>query len=116
MARRKKPQEENPQEERERSLIEVVCNHAKRSEKTSWNRKMDNMVKLMAKLRPIEQQIQELQVAKMPIIDEITDLRLQMVKECVHPYEYLVLNTNNITCKFCEKKIGLPNVNKKSNK
>jgi hypothetical protein len=112
MARRKKPEDETPQEERERVLIEAVCNHAKRSEKTSWNRKMDNMVKLMAKLRPIEQKIQELQAAKVPVIDDITELRTTMIKECVHPYEYLVLTESGITCKFCEKKIGLPNVKK----
>lgn len=109
MARRKAPENETPEQQEERRVKEAVANSANRSEKTSWNRKMDNMVKLMARLRPIEDQLIELQAQKIPIFDEIQELRKTMVNECVHPYEHLVIKDDHILCKFCGKKIGIPN-------
>lgn len=124
MARRKKPEEETTVETNERRIREEISNAANRSEKTSWNRKMDNMVKLLAALRPIEDQIIELQAKKIPLFDEIQVLRTQMVHECIHPFEYLVVNgasshdnflikppsTGNdyVVCKFCDKKLSIP--------
>ncbi len=108
MARRKKPEDETTVEERERRIKEAIANASTRSEKTSWNRKMDNMVKLLAKLRPIEEQVLELQSLKMPIFDEVQILREVMVKECVHPYQHLVLKDDHVLCKFCNKRIRIP--------
>lgn len=108
MARQKKPEGETTEQARVRQLLEYVANNASRSEKTSWNRKMDNMVKLMAKLRPIEEQIIELTAQKMPVMDDINELRLTMVNECIHPYEYLAFKDTHVECKFCGKKIGIP--------
>lgn len=110
MARRKTPDNETNDEQSIRHIKETIANSANRSEKTSWNRKMDNMVKLMSTLRPIEEQILELQAKKMPIFDEIQGLRLSMVKECVHPFEYLVVNVDHVVCKFCDKRIRIPDV------
>jgi hypothetical protein len=108
MARRKKPEDETVEQERERRIFESIANFSDRSEKTSWNRKMDNMVKLLAKLRPIEDQIIELQAQKMPVFDEVQELREVMVKECVHPYQHLVLKEDHVECKFCNKRIRIP--------
>ncbi len=108
MARRKVPENETKEEAKIRKQREGIANTADRSEKTSWNRKMDNMVKLMSRIRPIEEQIIALQSRKQPIFDEIQELRALMVKECVHPYEYLVINEDHALCKFCNKKISLP--------
>ncbi len=108
MSRRKKPEEETPEQTRERRLREEISNNANRSEKTSWNRKMDNMVRLLATLRPIEDQIIELQAKKIPLFDEISVLRTNMVNECVHPYEFLVIKETYAMCKFCDHKISLP--------
>lgn len=108
MARRKAPENETAEEQRERRIKESVANNPNRSEKTSWNRKMDNMVKKLALLRPIEEQIIDLQAQKMPIFDEIQELRADMVKECVHPYEYLAVHDAHIECKFCGKRIRIP--------
>ena len=47
MARRKKPEGLTPEEQIIHSVKEAIANNANRSEKTSWNRKMDNMVKLI---------------------------------------------------------------------
>jgi mannose-6-phosphate isomerase class I len=110
MARRKKHDNETVDETTERRLKEEISNNANRSEKTSWNRKMDNMVKLLAEIRPIEEQIIELNEKKIPIFDEIQEIRKQMLQDCIHPYEYVLLETNHAKCKFCEKKISLPNL------
>jgi len=108
MARRKKPEQETPEQTMERRQKEIVANTSNRSEKISWNRKMDNMVRLLASLRPIEEQILELSRQKMPIFDDIQKLRLTMVQECVHPFEYLVIKEDHILCKFCDKRISKP--------
>ena len=105
MARQKKPENETVEQARIRQILESVSNNSLRSEKTSWNRKMDNMVKLIAKIRPIEQQILDLMADKMPIADDVAALRSEMVKECIHPLEQLVYNEDVITCKFCNRKI-----------
>ena len=110
MARRKAPENETQDEQILRRQREAIANTADRSEKTSWNRKMDNMVKLMSQIRPIEDEILDLQAKKQPIFDEIQELRSLMVKECVHPYEYLAIHDTHAECKFCNKKISLPNV------
>lgn len=107
MARRKKPENETVEQQRERRIAEEISNSFSRSEKTSWNRKMDNMVALLAKLQPIEDQIIELQAQKMPIIDEVQKLRTVMVNECIHPYEYLVIQQDHVLCKFCGKRLSL---------
>ena len=105
MARAKKPENETPEQARVRQLLESVSNKALRSEKTSWNRKMDNMVKLIAKMRPIEQQILDLMADKMPIADDVAALRLLMVNECIHPIDQLIYKETFIECKFCYRKI-----------
>ena len=116
MARKKKPKNETEEQALIRKELEKVANVPSRSEKTSWNRKMNNMVKLLALLRPIEDQILELIAQKEPIFDEIQLLRAVMKKECVHPYEYLIHKGDHIVCKFCEKKIGIPRARKKDTK
>jgi len=106
MARKKKPENETDQEARLRQLFESIANDATRSEKTSWNRKMNNMVKLIALLRPIEQEILDLMASKLPIADDIAALRQEMVKECIHPLEQLINKEDHIECKFCNRKIN----------
>lgn len=108
MARAKKPENETEEQSATRHMLEQVSNNASRSEKTSWNRKMDNMVKLITRLTPIEEEILTLMTRKMVIIDAVGELRITMVNECVHPYEHLVEHENHIHCKFCDKKINLP--------
>ena len=113
MARRKKPEGETPDQARTRRAIETISNAATRSEKVSWDRKMDNMVRLMAKLRPIEDKILDLMAEKQPIFDSIAELRTDMIHDCVHPFTHLVLKTKDdeeyIECKFCSRKFRIPN-------
>ena len=50
MARRKKPENETTEQTRARRTLESIADNATRSEKVSWDRKMDNMVTLLSKL------------------------------------------------------------------
>lgn len=102
MAKRKKPDNETPEETSIRQILETVADSATRSEKVSYDRKMDNMVSLLAKLKPIEEKILDLMSEKTPIVDEITNLRREMVRDCVHPYQMLTHKGDNLAeCKFC---------------
>lgn len=104
MARRKKPENETAEQTKIRRQLEAVADSATRGEKVSWDRKMDNMVTLLANLKPIEDAIIDLMAQKMPIIDEITALRREMVKDCVHPYTHIQTQEDGtIQCKFCMK-------------
>lgn len=104
MARRKKPEHETLEESQHRRLLEQVADAATRGEKVSWDRKMDNMVSLLAKLKPIEDQMVDLMAAKIPILDEVSNLRREMIKDCIHPYTHLIdLGDGSARCKFCEK-------------
>lgn len=108
MARQRKPDNETSEESRVRQMLEAIANNADRSEKTSWNRKMDNMIKLIAKLRPLEEKILELEALKIPTLDQIHELRSVMVKECVHPFDHLTYFENYVRCKFCDRRISVP--------
>ena len=110
MARRKKVEDETVDQSSDRRVKEDISNNANRSEKTSWHRKMDNMVRLLAKLHPIEEQIIALEGKKLPIFDEIQELRALMIQECIHPFEYIVVEPGYAKCKFCERKLSLPRV------
>lgn len=108
MARRKKPDNETKQETLTRRQLEIIADHATRNEKVAWDRKMDNMVTLLASLKPIEDQISDLLAQKAPIMDNIANLRSEMVKDCVHPYTHLVHKGDRIECKFCMTKLSVP--------
>lgn len=103
MARRKKPENETVEEAAARKRIEAVADAATRSEKVAWDRKMTNMVTLLARLEPLEQQILEAMAQKQPIMDEVAALRQTMVDECVHPITHLVDTPNGVVCKFCNR-------------
>lgn len=110
MARRKKPENETPEQANERILFESISNHANRSEKTAWKRKLVNMEKLIETIRPIEEKILDIiKDEKQPILDDIQALRQEMVKECIHPYEHLVQKDGYVECKFCNKRIRASN-------
>lgn len=109
MARRKKPENETEEQAKLRLLLESIANHANRSEKTAWKRKLKNMEGLLAQLRPIEDKILTIIAEeKQPLLDKIEELRQVMVKECTHPYEHLVKKGGFVECKFCNTKLRVP--------
>lgn len=107
MARRKKPEGETPEQYEVRQTLETIANHATRSEKLSWERKMDNLSALLEKLTPIEAQILDLMAKKYEIFDEITSARKEMVRDCVHPYTHLLHKGTHVQCKFCERSFAV---------
>lgn len=107
MSRPKKPSNETNDEAAIRRQMESVANAANRSEKVSWERKMNNMMSCLEKLTPIEDQILDLMASKLPIIDKISEIRSDMVFQCIHPMEQLSHNGDHIECKFCNRKFSL---------
>jgi hypothetical protein len=106
-AKQKTNLEETPEQTSIREYFEVISNKASRSEKISWDRKMDNMVQLIAKLKPIEEQVLELLALKQPVMDQIADLRKEMVSDCVHPITHLAYKDEFAECKFCNRKFAV---------
>lgn len=100
----KKPEGETPEQAEIRRVMETIAGAATRNEKVSWNRKMDNMMKLVEEIRPLEDEITSLIAKKQPLMDDIAQLRQTMVQECVHPFENLVFKDDYVECKFCYKK------------
>lgn len=95
-------------EKETKQKLEIISNFSNRSEKTSWNRKLDNMIKLMSKLAPIEDEILEIiKIKKQPILDEINKLRQTMVNMCIHPIEQLIEHEDHVSCKFCNRKFNI---------
>jgi hypothetical protein len=92
-------------EAQKKTDIDTICSMTTRNDKMSWERKMNNMVSLLADITPIEDQILQLLAKKQVIYDQVSELRAIMVKECVHPYTHLVHEQDYVLCKFCERKI-----------
>jgi hypothetical protein len=105
MARQRKPDAETSTETQKRRELETIANTANRSDKVSWNRKMDNMVKLLTELKPYEEQILQLILEKNKVMDKVAELRKTMVAECIHPFEQLVHKEKHVYCKFCDRRI-----------
>lgn len=116
MARRKAPQNETVQEMETRKDREQISNHATRSEKVSWERQYSNMQKILTEeLQPIEDEILGLIGKKNKVFDKIVELRDELVRDCIHPYEHvagLEAGTGVYVCTFCNKKVALNDVAK----
>ncbi len=105
MARKRKITEDNIENFEEHKLKDTISNAATQNEKVSWNRKLNNMSKLINELRPIEDKLLDLTNIKNELVDKISELRKIMVQDCIHPYEYLVQKDGYFECKFCYKKL-----------
>lgn len=106
--RRKIPKNETLKEKQTRVVKDKIVSSSRRGERLAWDRKMKNMEKLIDELRPIEEKILEItKNEKYPIMDKIEEVRKIMINECVHPEEYLVIESNHsyAHCKFCGKNI-----------
>lgn len=92
--------------------IDAIADRTKRADKLAWNRRMDTMISLLAEVRPIEEQLTDLQVARREIHDRIAAHRKQMVVDCIHPVDQLVAHADHrgdyVECKFCGIKFTAP--------
>lgn len=96
----------------DKELFTKVVNHATKNERIAWNRKHKKLSTMIEeKISPIEDKILELIMEKQTHIDVVTELRDILIKECVHPREFLVNNDDHVLCKFCNRKL---NVNEQS--
>lgn len=105
MARRRVPENETVEQATVRKNLQLVADHAPRGEKVSFERKMVRLQGLVEQVRPIEDQISDLLVQKAPLIDQIAELRAEMVHECIHPFASLVDRGTHIHCSFCDRKL-----------
>lgn len=97
-----------------KKISETLAKKISRSDKLTWFRKLDRMVSLHSQVTPLEEKILNLIAKKQPLVDELAELRNQMLLNCVHPPEYLVVKENNgnryVECKFCNGKFALPEI------
>jgi len=100
---------ESPEDKQTRILINNVANVALRSEKMAWKRKQNKMLKVIDKLKPIEEKLLLIiRDEKQPYLDQITKIRKELVDDCVHPVEHLIpISEGCVECKFCQKRIKL---------
>jgi hypothetical protein len=87
--------------------FEIVTKFADKNQRLSWRRKKARMDDLLERVQPIQDQMLELILQKQPTMDEIEELRQKMVKECIHPEDYLVHKGTYVMCKFCKGTIQL---------
>lgn len=92
--------------------INIVSSHQGKNEKLAWKRKIKKMEGFIAELGDYEEAILELVKAKQPTIDDINKLRLEMVRDCIHPKDHLLHHGTHLECKFCNRKISIPKIAK----
>lgn len=83
-----------------------IANLPDRSEVRSWERKCVSLAKMLQEMEPFDEQILAIIRERQPLIQEIEDLRAQMVQECIHPIEHLVDRGDFVHCKFCDRKLS----------
>lgn len=88
--------------------IEYIASLPTKNEVKSWERKCIALAKLLELLAPIDEQILEIIRERQPLINDIEELRAQMTQECIHPKEHLIDLPGYTLCKFCEKRLVIP--------
>lgn len=88
--------------------LATVSSFCGKNAKLAWNRRVKKMNELIEQVRLYEDRILEIVREKQPFLDEVSELRNEMMKECIHPKDQLVHIGTYIHCRFCEKKISLP--------
>lgn len=88
----------------------IVSSHQGKNDKLAWKRKVKKMEGLISDISHYEEEILKIVMAKQPIMDDINKLRIEMVRDCIHPKDHLVHHGTYITCKFCERNISIPRI------
>jgi len=100
MGRRKLLDEDQAKKE-----LDSITKFSDKNQRLAWRRKRNRMDDLLKKMEPLNEEALKVILAKQPIMDEIEHVRQQMIKECVHPRDYLVHKGTHVLCKFCRSKI-----------
>lgn len=90
--------------------IETISKHPDKNERIAWSRKNKKLIELVDELAPFEERIFQIILEKQPLMDQIAELRAEMVKVCVHPKDQLIHQMTHVHCKFCNRNISLPNI------
>lgn len=94
-------------EDTARKEMDTVARFADKNQRLAWKRKMARMEELITRIQPLEEEALRIIKEKQPLLDEIESVRQKMVKECVHPVDYLVHKGDHILCKFCKSKLAI---------
>lgn len=92
-------------EERANKELSEVAKHADKNQRLSWRRKKKRIDELLERIEPLQQKKLDIILEMQPILDQIEEVRVKMVEECVHPIDYLVHKGTHVECKFCKSKI-----------
>jgi hypothetical protein len=91
-----------------KSVKKLILQQSSTLDKSTWNRKYENLQKLVVNINQLSDEIMQIEIKKLPLIDEITALRGDMIRECYHPSDYLVEKEDGtVECKFCGKTISV---------
>lgn len=93
---------------KEKKDFAAIANFRDKNEKASWLRKKANLEAIVEEIEPIEEQIRSLQTTKMKLMDELQEIRKNMIADCIHPQDYLVHYGKYVKCRFCESNISIP--------
>lgn len=108
MSRRKVNENETSEQTKARKELEAIASNSTRAEQLVWKRKFERLNLIYDDIAPIELEIVKLINHKIPLMDKLEELRIEMSNACVHPFHFLVHCDNSIKCKFCEKIISIP--------
>lgn len=90
--------------------IKAVVSHTGKNEKLAWNRRVKKMQGLVDSHQEYEERILAIIKEKEPLLDEISILRNDMIKECIHPKDHIVHMNTYLVCRFCERKLSIPRI------
>lgn len=96
------------EEQMQRDLTNIA-NSKNKNERLSFKRKYDKMQEMITnEIKPLEDGILTLVEKKVQAMDRLAELRVTMVKECVHPKNTLIHKGDHVECKFCNVKLSIP--------
>jgi hypothetical protein len=91
----------------EKELFTKIVNHASKNDRVAWNRKRKKLATMIEdNITPLEDQILQLTMQKQRHMDDLIGLRDELVVECVHPRDCLVIKDTHVFCHFCEKRLN----------
>jgi hypothetical protein len=73
-------------------------------DKANWLRRFDKIQGHITEVNRLSDQIMEIEKAKLPILDQIAELRKELVADCIHPKDYLVKVDGIVGCTFCDRR------------
>lgn len=86
----------------------IISSKLENSDKVFFNRKNIELKEKLAELEVLIIEVNEIELRKIPILDEIKAIRDSIVHRCTHPKEYLVQEAENIfICSFCDIKLNI---------